>query len=79
MCKKLVLFTCIIMVLDAIVTPALCEEAGVIVLPEHACMTKMSEPDSNHDGSQLRVRVGGNDATRTFKSWLKFDVSEIEV
>ena len=79
MSKKLVLFTYIVMMLGAITTPSLCEETGVIILPEHACMAKMSEPDSNHDGSQLRVRVGGNDATRTFKSWLKFDVSGIDV
>jgi len=64
------------MVLGAMTTTAPCQETGVILQPEHA---QMSEPDGNNSGSQLRVRVGGNDPTRTFKSWLKFDVSGIDV
>ena len=77
MSKKLVLFTCIVMVLGTVAAST--AFADRTVLADDSCRTLMSVPEGNNHSNRLVVRVGNGDPTRTFKSWLKFNISGIDV
>ena len=80
MSKRLVLWTCIVMVLGIIATStASAELAETKLIAFDSCRTLMSVPEENNHAERLVVRVGGGDPTRSFKSWIKFDVSRIDV
>jgi hypothetical protein len=77
MSKKFILLTGIVMVLGTIATSI--ASAEITLLADDSCRTKMEYLDGNDHSNRLVVRVGDNDVTRTFKSWVKFDVSGIDV
>ena len=72
MCKKLVSWACIIMVLGVIAAPAALAET--IVMAVQSCRTDILQPDTNrHDSSKLSIRSDASAA----KSWVKFDINEL--
>ncbi len=77
MSKKLVLLTCTFILLGTIAAST--ASAETIVFAFDSCRTKMSIPEDNDSANRLVVRNDPGDPTRTFKSWVKFDVSGIDV
>jgi hypothetical protein len=72
MSKRLVLSTCIVIVLGIIAAPAALAET--IVMAVQSCRTDILQPDTNrHDSSKLTMRSDDSAA----KSWLKFDINEL--
>jgi hypothetical protein len=50
--------------------------ANVIIMADESCRTDVREPDTNnHDSSKLSIRSDEKSA----KSWIKFDVSELDI
>jgi hypothetical protein len=50
-----------------------------IVSAYDSCRTKMSIPDENDSSNRLVVRTTEGDPSRSYKCWIKFDVSGINV
>ena len=74
MLRRLLLLTCIAMILGIFSAPAVF--ADIIIMPDQSCRTSVLEPDTNnHDSSKLSVRSDEKSA----KSWIKFDISELDV
>ncbi len=74
MSKRLVLLACIVMILGIVSAPA--AFADIIIMADESCRTDVREPDTNnHNSSKLSVRSDEKSA----KSWIKFDVSELDV
>ncbi|MBN2183420.1 MAG: discoidin domain-containing protein [Sedimentisphaerales bacterium] len=74
MSKKLVLWVCFGMVLGIIAAPAAFAET--IIMAVQSCRTDILQPDTNrHDTSKLSIRSDASSA----KSWIKFDISELDV
>ena len=79
MSKKIVLFTCIVTVLGTVTATAAFAGTETIILPEHTCRARRSVPDDNQSSSVLVVRANPGEPSRNYKSWLKFDISELDV
>ena len=74
MSKTFVLLACLAMMLGIDFAPAVF--ADIIIMADESCRTDVREPDTNnHDGSKLSVRSDEKSA----KSWIKFDIRELEV
>ncbi len=74
MSKRLSSFVCFVMILGIVAGPAVL--ADIIIPPIESCRTDIREPGENkHDSSKLSVRSDEKSA----KSWIKFDISELEV
>jgi len=75
MSKKLVLLTCIVMILGIVSAPAVF--ADIIIDANESCRTELLQPDTNrHDSSKLSIRTGDG---KGFKSWIKFDLGDLDV
>ncbi len=77
MFSKLSSWACIVMVLCIIVVST--ASAETIIVANESSRTQQSSPDTNVSAERLVVRVGGGDPTRTYKCWVKFDISGLDV
>ncbi len=74
MSKRLVLLACIVMITDILSAPAVF--ADIIIMADESCRTSILELDTNnHNSSKLSIRSDQKSA----KSWIKFDISELDV
>ena len=77
--NRLVLLTCITGILSVFSVPVIYAE-NIIIMADQSCRTQQSSPDTNvYDSSSLTVRTTTDDPSRTYKSWIKFDISELDV
>ena len=75
MFKRLVLLACIVMILGIVSAPAVF--ADIIIDANESCRTELLQPDTNrHDSSKLSIRTGDG---KGFKSWIKFDLGDLDV
>ena len=51
---------------------------NIIFLANESSRTQQSAPDTNVHATTLTVRAEDGDPTRTLKSWIKFDISELD-
>jgi len=74
MSKGFVSVFCIVVTLTMVSVPG--AFADIIIVATESCRTDVREPDGNrHDSSKLSVRSDEKSA----KSWIKFDISELDV
>ena len=74
MSKRPALLWCIGITLGLVSAPAVF--ADIIIMADESCRTDVREPDTNnHNSSKLSVRSDEKSA----KSWIKFDISELDV
>jgi hypothetical protein len=74
MSKRLVLLACIVMIPGILSAPAVF--ADIIIMADESCRTSILKPDTNnHDSSKLSIRSDEKSA----KSWIKFDISGLDV
>ena len=74
MSERPALLWCIGITLGLVSAPAVF--ADIIIMAEESCRTDVREPDTNnHNSSKLSVRSDEKSA----KSWIKFDISELDV
>jgi len=74
MSKSFLCLACTIVVSGAVSAPA--AFADVVIMAYESCRTDVREPETNnHDSSKLSVRSDEKSA----KSWIKFDISELDV
>jgi len=74
MFKRLILLACIFMILGIVSAPAVL--ADIIINANESCRTDGALPDENrHDSSKLSIRASSNG----HKSWVKFDLGELDV
>jgi hypothetical protein len=74
MSKGFVSALCIVVILAMVSVPG--AFADITIVATESCRTDVREPDANrHDSSKLSVRSDEKSA----KSWIKFDISELEV
>ena len=75
MSKRLILLACIVMILGIVSAPAVF--ADIIIDANESCRTELLQPDTNrHDSSKLSIRTGDG---KGFKSWIKFDLGDLDV
>jgi hypothetical protein len=78
MSKKRVVLACIVMILSLFCVPAVF--ANTIIVANQSCRTRQDIPDeNNHDTNKLTIRTTNGDPTRTYKSWVKFDLRKLHV
>jgi len=76
--KRLVVLACIAVILSIVSAPVV--HANNIIMADQSCRTQQSSPDTNiRDTSSLTMRTTNEDPPRTYKSWIKFDISELDV
>jgi hypothetical protein len=51
----------------------------IIIIADQSGRTIQSDPNTNVTDSRLTVRTTNEDPTRTYKSWIKFDISELDI
>jgi hypothetical protein len=74
MSRRSVLVTCVVMILGIFTAQTLF--ADIIIMATESCRTDVREADNNrHDSSKLSVRSD----EKSSKSWLKFDIGELDV
>lgn len=74
MSKRLVLLACIVMILGIVSAPAVF--ADIIINANESCRVDGDRADENrHDSSKLSIRNSSNG----WKSWVKFDLGELDV
>ena len=74
MSKRLALRVYVVVTLGIVSAPAVF--ADIIITADESCRTDVGEPDTNnHDSSKLSIRSDEKSA----KSWIKFDISELDV
>ncbi|MHC4323162.1 MAG: DNRLRE domain-containing protein, partial [Planctomycetota bacterium] len=74
MFKRFVYLVGVVMILGIVSAPAVF--ANIIIMANESCRTDVREPETNnHDSSKLSVRSDEKSA----KSWIKFDISELNV
>ena len=77
MSKRFVLFTCIIIALGMVAASTSYADERIIVAYD-SCRTVMSKPEANDHADRLVVRTTPGDPTRSFKSYVKFDIGGID-
>ena len=76
--KRLVELACVAVILSIVWAPVVC--ANTIIVASQSARTQQSSPDTNvYNSESLTVRQVADDPTRTLKSWIKFDISELDV
>ena len=74
----MVVSACIAVILSIVSAPVVYAD-HIIIMADQSSRTVQSTPETNVSDSRLTVRTTNDDPTRTYKSWIKFDISELDI